>query len=159
MLDRINWGASNGPAEPASWESAYEVLGVTADASPELIRRAYLKRVRAWHPDRFPNDPSRLQQAEAATKLINEAYATLSQARDAQSAPGSQAGVSRKAPRHRAGRARVRPDPTVTPSANGQVGFRRREPLPVTSVLLIVLTVLLSVLASLLLLYVMVDWL
>ncbi|MDP8924843.1 MAG: J domain-containing protein [Chloroflexota bacterium] len=135
------------------------MLGVAADASPESIRRAYLKRVRAWHPDRFPNDPARLQQAEAATKLINEAYATLSQARGAHSPPGSQAGVTRKAPRHRAGRGRPRPDPTVRPSTNDRVGFRGREPLPITSVLLIVLTVLLSVLASLLLLYVMVDWL
>jgi preprotein translocase subunit Sec63 len=57
--------------------SAYEILGVEVEASPQAIRRAYLDLVRLWHPDRYPDEPARRHEAEAATKRINEAYEVL----------------------------------------------------------------------------------
>lgn len=53
----------------------YELLGVDVKASPEAIRRAYLDKLKEWHPDK---NPERLSDAEEATKTLNQAYHTLS---------------------------------------------------------------------------------
>jgi len=54
----------------------YEILGVARDASPEEIRKAYLKLAHKHHPDRTGGD----KQAEDKLKEINEAYDTLKNA-------------------------------------------------------------------------------
>ncbi len=53
--------------------SAFEQLGVRADASEQDIRAAYHSLVKAWHPDKFQNPD---EQAAGQTKLIgiNLAY-------------------------------------------------------------------------------------
>src|SRR5262245_41991615 len=51
----------------------YEALGVSRDASPEEIQRAYRKLARTYHPD-VNKDPS----AEERFKEISEAYDVLS---------------------------------------------------------------------------------
>lgn len=53
----------------------YEILGLSKDASPELIRKSYRKLAVRWHPDKNPDN-----QAEASEKfkLIAEAYEVLS---------------------------------------------------------------------------------
>ena len=52
----------------------YELLGVSQDASPEDIRKAFKREAAKHHPDRNQNDPV----AEQKFKEINEAYQVLS---------------------------------------------------------------------------------
>ena len=51
----------------------YSVLGVSKDASPEEIKKAYRKMARKYHPDMHPDDPSAAQKMNE----INEAYDML----------------------------------------------------------------------------------
>ncbi len=51
----------------------YDVLRVTRDAPPEVIRAAYKALSQKWHPDRNPSP-----DAGAVMQAINDAYAVLS---------------------------------------------------------------------------------
>jgi molecular chaperone DnaJ len=52
----------------------YEVLGVSRDAGPEEIKRAFRKLARETHPDANPDEPS----ADARFRQVAEAYEVLS---------------------------------------------------------------------------------
>ena len=54
----------------------YDVLGVSRQATPEEIKKAYRKKALQYHPDRNPDDP----HAESAFKEAAEAYEVLSDA-------------------------------------------------------------------------------
>lgn len=51
----------------------YVTLGVSRDASPEEIKKAYRKKAKQYHPDLHPNDPN----ASEKMNEINEAYDML----------------------------------------------------------------------------------
>ena len=48
----------------------YKVLDVPKDATPNQIRRAYIKKARQCHPDQNPEDPESAEKF----RLVNEAY-------------------------------------------------------------------------------------
>ncbi|MEM9731770.1 MAG: J domain-containing protein, partial [Myxococcota bacterium] len=52
----------------------YETLGVSRDASPEAIKKAYRQLAKELHPDRNPDDSA----AEERFKEVSAAYAVLS---------------------------------------------------------------------------------
>ena len=76
-------------AEPDYWS----LLGVDSDCTDQQLKRAFRREARRWHPDLNSNDPV----AEERFKLVNEAYAVLSdpRRRDAwQRGGGSRADVA-----------------------------------------------------------------
>ncbi len=56
----------------------YDVLGVSADAKPETIKRAYYRRARAYHPDAHAGSTAALiDEAERAMAAVNTAWNVL----------------------------------------------------------------------------------
>lgn len=56
----------------------YDVLGVNADASAEMIKRAYYKRARTYHPDAHAGSTEELiEEAERAMAALNTAWNVL----------------------------------------------------------------------------------
>ncbi len=55
----------------------YEVLGVSKDATPEEIKKAYRSLAKKYHPDNYVNNPL-ADLASEKFKEINEAYEQLS---------------------------------------------------------------------------------
>lgn len=52
----------------------FGVLNIPLGATPEEARRAYMRLVRRWHPDRFTDDPKMQDAAQEKLKRINAAY-------------------------------------------------------------------------------------
>lgn len=70
--------APSRPSTPRAERSAYEVLGVPANATTGEIRAAYQRLVRENHPDRVADmSPEIRELAERRTKEINAAYEKL----------------------------------------------------------------------------------
>ena len=58
--------------------ACYLALEVEPGCDRTQLRRSYLRLVRAWHPDRFHQQPERQALAEEKIKEINQAYQVLS---------------------------------------------------------------------------------
>jgi DnaJ like chaperone protein len=64
-------------AQPQEW---WEVLGVSAKASPEEIREAYRKLIAQYHPDKVASlGPEIREVAHRKSQQITEAYRTAMQ--------------------------------------------------------------------------------
>ncbi|MEY2467836.1 MAG: hypothetical protein QOF21_534 [Actinomycetota bacterium] len=56
----------------------YDVLGIDADATAEVVKRAYYKRARAYHPDAHAGSADKLiDEAERAMAALNSAWNVL----------------------------------------------------------------------------------
>jgi hypothetical protein len=58
-------------------EIHFRVLGVTRLSTKEEIRKAFIREIKKWHPDKFPNDPEKAAEALERSKLINQAFELL----------------------------------------------------------------------------------
>ena len=67
----------------------YKVLGVSENATPEEIRKAYLALVKKYHPDRYADGPMK-DMANEKLKEINQAYELLTKKKDSSNAYGNQ---------------------------------------------------------------------
>lgn len=56
----------------------YSLLELPTTATEVEIKKAWHEQLQVWHPDRFTHAPTLHAKAEARTKLINQAYETLS---------------------------------------------------------------------------------
>jgi DnaJ domain len=56
----------------------YALLELLSTATDAELKKAWHEQIQVWHPDRFTHAPALHQKAEARTKLINQAYQTLS---------------------------------------------------------------------------------
>jgi hypothetical protein len=56
----------------------YRILGVTADATPDAIRKAYLSLAKRNHQDLFATDPEKYRSSTTLMQDINAAYEMLS---------------------------------------------------------------------------------
>lgn len=59
----------------SKFHTHYTNLKINEDATIEVINGAYKYLIQKWHPDK---NPDQRQEAERNTRIINEAYAVLS---------------------------------------------------------------------------------
>jgi DnaJ-domain-containing protein 1 len=68
------------PANPAADRKRwYATLELEQGADLQQVRRAYRRLMKKYHPDRFANDPEKLEVATAVTRKLTEAYNGLTQ--------------------------------------------------------------------------------
>ena len=58
-------------------DTHFEILGLTRYCTKEEIKKAYRKKIKTWHPDKFPNQPDKILEALEKSKIINEAFSLL----------------------------------------------------------------------------------
>lgn len=68
-------GGHRSPLDELERRDPYEVLGVTRATPREEIRRAYLEKVRIYHPDRV--DPFLRRHAQEMLKRLNGAWEAI----------------------------------------------------------------------------------
>ena len=62
-------------------DNAYKRLGVKPTDPFQAIEKAYKKQLMKFHPDRFPDDKSKIQSATKLSQMISEAFETIKTAR------------------------------------------------------------------------------
>lgn len=58
-------------------ERAFRLLGITANASPDDVRRAYKEKLKYYHPDRYAGNPVLSKVANDKTREVVAAYALV----------------------------------------------------------------------------------
>ena len=101
---------------PVQYKDYYETLGVPRNASEDVIKKAFRKLARQYHPDVAKNK----KQAEEKFKEINEAYEVLGD-------PAKRKKYDELGPNWNSG-ASFRPPPGWGGSGGGDGGFARRGP-------------------------------
>jgi len=68
-----------GSANPSSIniQESLRILELEPTADIDVVRRAYRRQVKRWHPDQFAQQPAIQAQAEERLKRINQAYRNL----------------------------------------------------------------------------------
>lgn len=67
---------SDAAADRRRW---YKTLELEPGADLQQVRRAYRRLMKQYHPDRFANDPAKLEVANAVTRKLTEAYNGLTE--------------------------------------------------------------------------------
>jgi DnaJ-domain-containing protein 1 len=67
---------SDAAADRRRW---YRTLELEPGADLQQVRRAYRRLMKQYHPDRFANDPAKLEVANAVTRKLTEAYNGLTE--------------------------------------------------------------------------------
>lgn len=60
-----------------SADEYYAVLGLSVGADLRMVKKAYHRKMRENHPDKFAHDPDAERAAHARAQTINEAYQQL----------------------------------------------------------------------------------
>jgi hypothetical protein len=110
-------------------EECRRILGVSADATAETIRQAYLDLARVWHPDRFQSDERLRKITEDHLREVNEAYVALKNDRRPESRQGparprpAQTRASSHSTTSRGSAAAVEDPPTARPDSGPPPGW------------------------------------
>lgn len=100
----------------ANYYTLLELLPTATDAE---VKKAWHEQIQVWHPDRFAHAPTLHKKAEARTKLINQAYQTLSD-------PATRTRYDATVQPSSAPKATARPSPS--PSAYASTPPRQQNP-------------------------------
>lgn len=73
----LPWGAISAGNMQELQEDYYAILGVEETATPDDVRKAYLKLAKKLHPDRFPNDPEKKAEAQQQFAKVSRAHDVL----------------------------------------------------------------------------------
>lgn len=74
----------NSTSPKQSIEEAYKLLGVEVDSDMSVVKKAYRKLIREYHPDIIASqgkDEAYMQEATAKTQEINQAYESIQKSR------------------------------------------------------------------------------
>ena len=84
MLERVRTGSVGTRPPGSALGDAYDVLGVSAQASDEAVKKAYRRQMSENHPDKLVARglPESMQElAKEKTQRVREAYETIAASR------------------------------------------------------------------------------
>lgn len=100
--------------DPTEYQKYFRVLGIAVNSTREEIKTAYLRLIKQWHPDKFPDDSIKVQEATEKSKELNAAFEILKNYKPAEEKATSDSrsqqfsSGNRKSGRHDIARVRVK---------------------------------------------------